>query len=300
MSGSISRADWARMLVPAVNTVLGDSYADYPEVYKQVFNVRQSDQAVEELLVMSGIGLLEAVAEGGSISNDRMRQLYSINFAHAKYGKMLSITQEMLDDGKAVKILEKQARALKRAAMETKNKVAIDILNNSTSTLGADGVALLSIAHPSSAGNQSNRLAVDADLSEASIEQSYIEMADIRDDRGVRIQVMPKKLIVPRALCFEAARILESDGRASTSDNDINALKMKKIISEVVVVDHLTDTDAYHFITNVDDGLIMFERKALGVDSEPHFAHDAIQFRALMRFSVGWGDWRGVFGSPGA
>lgn len=300
MSSTISRAEWARLLVPAVSTILGGSYTDYPEVYKQVFDVRQSDQATEELLVMSGLGLLEAVAEGGQFANDRMRQLYSINFSHAKYGKMLSITQEMLDDGKAVKILEKQAKGLKRSAMETKNKVAMDILNNSTTNTGADGVSLISASHPSSAGNQSNRLAVDADLSEASIEQSFIEMASILDDRGVRIQVMPKKLIVPRSLCFEAARILESDGRVGTSNNDINALKMKKVIDQVVVIDHLTSADAYHFITNVDDGLIMYERKALGIDSEPHFAADAIQFRASMRFSVGWGDWRGVFGSPGA
>lgn len=300
MSGTISRAEWARLLVPTVETFLGQSYMDYPEVYKQIFDVRKSDQAVEELLVTSGLGLLEPVAEGGSIANDRLRQLYSINFAHAKYGKMLSVTQELIDDGKHLKILEMQAKEFKRAALETKNKVAIDILNNSTTTLGADGVSLLSTAHPSSAGNVSNRKAIDADLSEAAIEQCYIEMADIRNDRGVRIQVMPKKLIVPRASCFEAARILESDGRVGTSDNDLNALRAKKIISEIVVLDHLTDTDAFYFTTNVEDGLIMFERKDLSIDSEPHFAHDAIQFKALMRFSVGWGDFRGVFGSPGA
>lgn len=300
MSGTISRADWARLLVPAVSVILGDKYENYPEVYKDVFEMRQSTQAREELLVMSGIGLLEPVAEGGSISDDRMRQLYSINFSHAKYGKMLSITQEMIDDGKAASILERQARALKRASVETRNKVAIDILNNATVTNGADGVPLLSTAHVTSAGNQSNRLAVDADLSEASIEQSYIEMRSIKDDRGVRIQVMPKKLIVPRASMFEAARILESDSRVGTADNDLNALKTKKVIGEVVVLDHLEDTDAFFFTTNVDDGLIMFERKGLSVDSEPHFAHDAVQFRALERYSVGWGDWRGVFGSPGA
>ncbi len=300
MSGTISRGDWARLLVPAVSVILGDSYQDMPEVYKDVFDVRQSNQAVEELLVMSGLGLLEPVAEGGSIPNDRMRQLYSINFAHAKYGKMLSITQEMIDDGKAASILERQARGLKRASVETKNKVCFDIINNATVTNGADGVPLLSLSHPTSAGVQSNRLAVDADLSEASIEQSYIEMRNIRDDRGVRIQVMPKKLIVPRASMFEAARILESDGRKGTADNDLNVLKTRKVITETVVVDHIEDTDAFFFTTNVDDGLIVYDRKPLAVDDEPHFAADAIQFRALTRYSVGWGDWRGFFGSPGA
>lgn len=299
MSGTISRGDWSRLLVPAVSVILGGTYDRYPEVYKDVFEVRQSTGASEELLVMSGVGLLEPVAEGGSIPNDRMRQLYSINFTHAKYGKMLSITQEMLDDGKAVSILEKQARELKKASVETRNKVAIDILNNATVTNGADGVPLMSTAHPTSAGTQSNRLAVDADLSEASIEQSYIEMRSIKDDRGVRIQVMPKKLIVPRASMFEAARILESDGRKGTADNDLNALKARKVITDIVVLDHIEDSDAFYFTTNVDDGLLMFERKALSVDNEPHFAHDAIQFRALERYSVGWGDWRGFFGSPG-
>ncbi len=299
MSATISRAEFARLLVPAINTIIGDSYEAYPEVYKQVFDVRQSDQAIEELLIISGLGLMENISEGGVSPSDRMRQLLSVNFAHAKYGKMLSVTQEMIDDGKAVKIVARQAKEFKKSAMETKNKVAIDILNNATVTNLADGVPLVSISHPSSAGNQSNRLAVDADLSEASIEQAYIEMRDIRDDRGVRIQVMPKKLVVPRALCFEVDRILESDKRYATADNDANVLKMRRIIDEVVVVDHITDADAYYFLTNVSDGLIMFERQALTIDSEPHFAADAIQFKAKMRFSVGVGDWRGVFASPG-
>lgn len=299
MSGTISRGDWSRILVPAVSTILGQ-YDDYPETYKEVFDVRQTSQAVEELLVMSGVGLLEPVAEGGSIANDRMRQLYSINFTPAKYGKMLSITQEMLDDGKALGVLEKQARELKKAYVGTINKVCFDILNNSTTTTLSDGVSLLSTAHPSSAGSQSNRLAVDADLSEASIEQSIIEMRSITNDRGIRIQVMPKKLVVPRASMFESARILDSDGRKGTSDNDLNVLKSKKVITETVVVDHIDDADSFYFVTNVDDGLIVFQRKPLSIDNEPHFAHDAIQWRALTRFAVGVGDWRSVFGSPGA
>lgn len=297
---TLSRAEFARFMVPAVSVILGDSYKDYPEVYKQIFDVRNSVGASEELLVMSGLGLLEPVAEGGEIAADRMQQLMSVHFHHAKYGKMLSVTQELIDDGKAVNVMERQARGFKKAALETKNKVAIDILNNSTANNGYDGVPLVSTSHPTSAGNSSNRKAVDADLSESALEQCYIEMADIRDDRGLRIQVMPKKLIIPRNSVFAATRILESDGRSGSADNDINALRVNRVIPEVVVIDHLTDTNAYHFVTNVDDGLIMYNRKDLSIDSEPHFTHDAVQFKATMRFSVGWGDWRGVFGSPGA
>lgn len=300
MTGSVSRAEFARFMVPAISVILGDSYKDYPEVYKQIFDVRSSAGATEELLVMSGLGLLEPVAEGGDISNDRMQQLFSINFHHAKYGKMLSVTQELIDDGKAVAVMERQARGFKKAALETKNKVAIDILNNSTTNNGYDGVPLVSTSHPTSAGNGSNRKAVDADLSESALEQCYIEMADIRDDRGLRLQVMPKKLVIPRNSVFAATRILESSDRSGTSDNDVNALRVNRIIPEVVVVDHLTDPNAYHIITDVEDGLIMYNRKELSIDSEPHFTNDAVQFRALMRFSVGWGDWRSVFASPGA
>lgn len=290
-----TRSQFGRMLIPAISSIIGQSYADYPEMYKEIMDVRSSSGETEELLVMSGLGLFRPVAEGGHFDADRMQQLYSIVFRHAKYGKILAVTQEMIDDGKAVGLIEKQAKELKRNYIETKNKICFDILNNGQTGTGPDGVALLSASHVTSNGNLSNLAATPSALSELALEQCVTELRNMRNDRGIRITVRPKKLVVPAAEWANASRILDSMGRPSSMDNDLNVLKKMNIFPDLVVADHLTDTQDFFIITDVPDGLIMFERKALMIDSEPVFERELLQFKASGRFGVGYGDWRSVF-----
>ncbi len=289
-----TRSQFGRMLIPAISTIIGQSYAEYPEAYKEIMDVRMSSGETEELLVLSGLGLFRPVSEGGNFDADRMQQLYSIGFRHAKYGKMLAVTQEMIDDGKAVNILERQAKELRRNYIETKNKVCFDILNNGQSGTGPDGVSLFSASHPTSNGNASNLASTPSALSELALEQIVTQLRDMRNDRGVRISVRPKKLVVPSAEWANASRILDSMGRPGSMDNDLNVLKAKSIFPDLCVADHLTDTQDFFVITDVPDGLIMFERKALSIDSEPVFERELLQFKASGRFAVGYGDWRAI------
>lgn len=301
---AITTGDFAKSVAPQLPIWFGLGYERNPALYEQVFNVSNMDQKVEEEALISGAGLMLQTAEGESTPYDRMKQGYVKRYEAIDYRLGLIITKNMIRDGRGLQIAEQRAKALGLAYMETKNTVAFNVLNRAfnSSYTGADGVELCATNHATVAGNMSNELAVAADLSEASIEQAYIEMGDIKDDRGLRIQIRPKKLLIPRALTFEAHRILDSTGRSATTDNDTNVIRDQNMFpGGIVVSDYLTDADAFFILTNQDmQGLSMKIRQDLELTDDTHFDTDNAKFKAHARFDASWTDFRCIFGSPGA
>ena len=300
----VTTGDFAKAVAPQMPLWFGMGYERYPALYEQVFQTRMSDQAAEEEALISGAGLMLQTSEGEATPYDRMKQGYVKQYEHVDYRLGIIITKNMIRDGRGLKIAEQRAKQMGISYGETKNTVAFNVLNRAfnSSYTGGDGLELCSTAHPTVAGNMANELATSADLSEASLEQADIEMGDIKDDRGLRIQLRPMKLVVPRALKFEAHRILKSAGRVNTPDNDTNAIRdMALYPGGIITADYLTDTDAWFILTNQEmQGLTMFMRQDMELSDDTHFDTDNSKFKGHARFSVGWTDWRHVFGSPGA
>lgn len=300
----ISTGDFAKAVYPQMPKWYGLGYEQYPAFYESVFNIKSSDQAAEEDVLASGMGLMIQTSEGESTPYDAMRQGVVKQYLHVDYRLGVIITKNMIRDGKGFKIAEERSRALGRAHKETKNLVCANVLNRAHTAgyIGADGIILCSGSHIYQGGTLSNTLAVAADLSEASLEQARLEMRDIRDDRGLRIAIRPQKLVVAGANEFESHRILHSIGRVATADNDPNALKdLGMFPGGVLVWDHLTDADAFFILTNESsNGLTMYNRQELELSDDTHFDTDNSKFKGHARYSVGWTDWRHVFSSPGA
>ena len=253
---------------------------------------------------MSGYGLLQVKNEGNPISYDSARQGFTTRYNHIVYALGFVITREIFDDDQYDVVGKRRAQGLAFSVRQTKEVIGANVLNNafSASYTGGDGVALISNAHPNvSGGTWSNRPATYADLSEASLEQAYIDIADFRDDRGLRIAVMPNKLIIPRQLTFEAERILKTAQRVGTSNNDINVLKQMGMFPGGIHVNHyLTDADAWFIKTNAKNGLKYYERNGdeFGMDSD--WDTENAKYKARFRCSFGWTDPRGAYASEGA
>lgn len=213
------------------------------------------------------------------------------------------ITREIMEDDQYDVVGQRKAQGLARSLRQTKEIVGANVYNRAFTAgfVGGDGVTLLNAAHPNFAGGtQSNVLATAADLSEAALEQAAIDIAGWTDDRGLLIAVRPKALIIPRQLMFEAKRILYTDGRVGTDNNDLNAIKTMGLIPEVVTNHYLTDTDAWFIRTDVANGMKHFERRADSFDMDNEFDTENAKFKATSRYSFGWTDWRGLYGTPGA
>lgn len=306
MSGIIITGSFPQALRPGINKWVGDVYKDYAPLYSKIFKVEKPDsRAYVEDAVMSGMSLLVAKDESAGIRFDAAKQDYSPRYDHLAYGLGFIITMEMLEDGLAMSKAQRYTKMLMRSALQTRETVSHLILsrgfNSSYTQSGGDGVELMSTAHPTRGGNVSNKLSTDADLSEAALEQAVIDIRNLVDNRGLRMSVMPKTLVVPTASQFEAHRILESQLRVGTANNDPNALKAMGYIQDVVVSPYLTsDTDAWYIITDVPDGLKFMNRKDPTMTSDNDFDTENAKFKVLMRFSVGWTDFRGIYGSQGA
>lgn len=304
----ISQADFARTTLPMVNTWIqvGLEKNRFNDIKESLgFKVEKTDSPVVEDMFYSGMGTLRQVSDGEAGEYDRLRQLYAARYRIANYRLMISITENMIADGKALALVEKQAKGFGRASIETHNVMCANILNRafSSSYTGADGKELCATDHPTSVGvSNSNELASPTALSEAALEQMFIEMGDIVDDRGLKLNVKPKKLIVPRDLIFTATRILSNIDRPATADRDINALvKLNMFPGGVVQCDYLTSATAYFVETTEDeDGLKFFERKPLTLSNEPHFSTDSVMFKAHERFGLGWSQPFQIFGTAGA
>jgi hypothetical protein len=298
---AMNRAQFAKMLEPGLNTLFGLEYDSYPPEYSAVFSANNSQKAYEEDVLLEGFGAAPVKNEGASVSYDSASQQWTARYQHETVALAFSITEEAEEDGLYGSIAARYAKALARSMASTKEIKAANVLNNATSTSGGDGVSLLNTAHPTRSGNQSNTLATAADLSETSLEQILIQIADMKDDRGLRIAAQGQMLVIPTAYSFVAERLLESQLRTGTADNDINAIRSGGYLPKGYhVMRRLTDSDSFFVLTDVPDGLKHFQRSALKKGMEGDFETGNVRYKVRERYSFGVTDWRGIFGTEGA
>lgn len=297
-SGSFAKALW-----PGVNAWYGKAYSEYPEEYTGLFDKYTSSKAFEEDVGVSSFGLAVQKSEGAPISYDSERQSFITRYQHVVYALGFIITREIMEDDQYDVVGQRKAQGLAFSMRQTKENIAANVYNRafSGSYLGGDGSALLSTSHANlKGGTWSNRLATDADLSEAALEQACIDIAGFTNDAGLLIAVRPQSLIIPRQLMFEANRILNTAGRVGTDNNDINAIKTMGSIPKIVTNHYLTDTDAWFIRTDVPQGMKYFERRADSFDMDNDWDTENAKFKATSRYSFGWTDPRALYGSPGA
>ena len=301
---AISRQQLAKELEPGLNALFGLEYKNYENQHAEIYDPENSDRAFEEEVMLGGFANAAVKPEGSGVSYDSANETFTARYTHETIALAFSLTEEAVEDNLYDSIAKRYTKALARSMANTKQIKAADILNNGFTggTAGGDGVDLLSIAHPTvSAGNQKNELTTSADLSETSLEQAMIDIANMKDERGLKIAARGLKLIIPSALQFTAERILKSNQRVGTADNDINALSSKGMLPQGYVVNNfLTDDDAFFIKTDVPNGMKHFNRAAIKTAMEGDFDTGNMRYKARERYSFGFSDWRGIFGSPGA
>jgi len=297
---AMNRAQFAKMLEPGLNTLFGLEYASYPEEYKAVFEANTSNRAFEEDVLLEGFGNAPTKTEGAPISYDAASQQWTARYQHDTVALAFSITEEAEEDGQYGSIAGRYTKALARSMASTKEIKAATVLNTATTSTGGDGVSLLNTSHPTLNGIQSNTLATAADLSETSLETMLIQIADMKDDRGLRVAAQGTMLIIPTAYIFTAQRLLESTLRVGTADNDINAINSGGYLPNGYhVMRRLSDSDSFFIKTDVPDGLKMFQRTALKKGMEGDFETGSVRYKVRERYSFGFTDWRGIFGTEG-
>jgi|TARA_R110000787_G_scaffold3323_3_gene13131 hypothetical protein len=298
---AMNRANFAKMLEPGLNTLFGLEYDSYPAEYEAVFESNTSQKAFEEDVLLSGFGNAPTKSEGSAVSYDAASQQWTARYQHETIALAFSITEEAEEDGQYGSIASRYTKALARSMASTKEIKAANILNTATTVNGGDGAPLLSAAHPTQNGNQSNILATAADLSEVSLEAILIQIADMKDDRGLRVAAQGTQLVIPTAYTFVAERLLESQLRVGTADNDINAIRNGGYLPKGYhIMRRLTDSDQWFVQTDVPDGLKMFQRSPMKKGMEGDFETGNVRYKVRERYSFGATDWRGVFGSQGA
>jgi hypothetical protein len=291
------------MLEPGLNTLFGLEYDSYPPEYSAVFSSNSSSKAFEEDVLLQGFGSAPTKDEGAAISYDTGSQQWTARYQHETVALAFSITEEAEEDGQYGSIASRYTKALARSMASTKEIKAANVLNNAQTAgfNGGDGVVLLSASHPTTAGVQSNVLATAADLSETSLESILIQISDMKDDRGLRIAAQGTQLIIPTAYTFVAERLLESQLRTGTADNDINAIKSGGYLPKGYhIMRRLTDSDAFFVQTDVPDGMKMFQRSPMKKGMEGDFETGNVRYKVRERYSFGVTDWRGIFGTEGA
>ena len=298
---AMNRANFAKMLEPGLNTLFGLEYDSYPAEYEAVFESNTSQKAFEEDVLLAGFGNAPTKSEGSAVSYDAASQQWTARYQHETIALAFSITEEAEEDGQYGSIASRYTKALARSMASTKEIKAANILNTATTVNGGDGAPLLSAAHPTQNGNQSNILATPADLSEVSLEAILIQIADMKDDRGLRVAAQGTQLIIPTAYTFVAERLLESQLRTATADNDINAIRQGGYLPQGYhIMRRLTDSDQWFVQTDIPDGLKMFQRSPMKKGMEGDFETGNVRYKVRERYSFGATDWRGVFGSQGA
>lgn len=304
MAQIITSASFAKALWPGVNAWWGKAYNDYPVEFDKLFDKFSSRRAFEEDVGITSFGLAQVKPEGNGIAYDSENQTWTSRYQHIVYALGFIITEEIMEDDLYDVVGQRRAQGLARSMRQTKEIIGANVYNNAFTAgfNGGDGVSLINAAHPNFAGGTwSNQIAVASDLSEAALEQSWIDISLLRDDRGLLIAVTPDKLILPPQLKWEADRILKTQGRVGTDLNDINAIKEEGLFPGGVHVNHyLTDTDAWFIRTDVKDGMKYFERRADRFATDNDFDTSNAKFKADMRFSFGWTDPRALYASPGA
>jgi hypothetical protein len=301
---AISRAQLLKELLPGLNALFGLEYARYGEEHKEIYETEASERSFEEETKLAGFGAAPVKNEGSAIAYDNAQEAFTARYNHETIALGFSITEEAVEDNLYDSLSARYTKALARAMAYTKQVKAAAVLNNgfSSSYVGGDGVSLFSTAHPLvNGGTNSNRPTTGADLNETSLESAVIQIAAWVDEKGLLIAAKPRKLIVPPALMFVATRLLDTNLRVGTADNDINALKNNGSIPEGYSVNHyLTDTNGWYLCTDVPNGLKHFERTALTNSMDGDFDTGNVRYKARERYSFGWSDPLGMFGSPGS
>ncbi|CDO34436.1 Mu-like prophage major head subunit gpT family protein [Novosphingobium sp. KN65.2] len=299
----VSTGNIAKLLWPGLNARWGANYTEHPTEYTDLVDVFSSDMTYEEDQEMTGFGMAPVKPQGQPTVYDTMSQGVTSRYTHVAYGLGFIITREAIDDNQYEKVGMQRTGSLAFSMRQTKENVVANLYNRAfnSSYVGGDGVALLSTAHPSVAGNWSNKLATDADLSEASLEDLVIQIGQAKNSRGMRISIKPKSLVIPVQLQFEAARILKSVQQSGTANNDINALRTMGAFPDGIKVNHyLTDADAFFIRTDAPESLKLFQRVAAEFAQDKDFDSDNLKYKAYERYSTGWSDPRGLYGSAGA
>ena len=302
---AISRAQLLKELLPGLNALFGLQYATYGEEHKEIYETEKSERSFEEETKLSGFSAAPVKNEGSAIAYDNAQEAFTARYNHETIALGFSITEEAVEDNLYDSLSARYTKGLARAMAYTKQVKAASVLNNGFTGgvyAGGDGVALFSTAHPLiSGGTNSNRPSTNSDLNETSLENAVIQIAAWTDQRGLLIAAKPRKLVVPPALQFVATRLLETNLRVGTADNDINALKNNGSIPEGYTINHyLTDTNAWFLCTDVPNGLKHFERMALTTGMDGDFDTGNVRYKARERYSFGFSDPLGVFGSPGS
>ena len=302
---AISRSQLVKELEPGLNALFGLEYKRYENQHAEIYATESSDRAFEEEVMLSGFANAQVKAEGSGVSFDEAQETFTARYTHETVALAFAITEEAIEDNLYDRLASRYTKALARSMSNAKQVKAVEPLINglpSTATFkSGDAVALFSTSHPTVAGTFKNTLTTQADLNETSLEQSLIDIAAITDERGLRVAARGVKMIIPSELQFTAERLMKSQGRTGTADNDINAIvSMGMIPQGYRVNNYLTDTDAFYIITDVPNGMKMFTRAPLTTAMEGDFDTGNVRYKARERYSFGVSDPRGIFGVEGA
>jgi len=300
---AISRAQALKELLPGLNALFGLEYAKYENEHAEIYETESSERSFEEEVKLSGFGAAPVKPEGSAISYDNAQESFTARYNHETVAMGFSITEEAMEDNLYDSLSARYTKALARAMAYTKQVKAASLLNTGFTTFqSGDGVTLFNTAHPTVAGGtNSNRPSVDADLNETSLEQAVIDIAAYKDERGLLIAARPRKLIVPPSLMFVATRLLETELRVGTADNDLNALRSNGSIPGGYAVNHyLTDNDAWYLTTDIPNGLKHFVRVAMSTSMDGDFDTGNVRYKARERYSFGVSDPLAMYASPGA
>lgn len=301
---AISRAQLLKELLPGLNALFGLEYAKYGEEHKEIFEEETSDRSFEEETKLSGFSAAPVKGEGAAIAYDNAQEAWTARYTHETVAMGFSITEEAIEDNLYDSLSSRYTKALARAMAYTKQVKGASILNNAFNTdyTYGDGTTLCSTSHTLvSGGSNSNRPAVAADLNETSLEAAIIQIAGWTDERGLLIASQPTKLVIPPALQFVAERLMKTEGRVATADNDLNAIRSMGAVSGGFTVNHyLTDSDAWFLLTDVPNGLKHFVRTPMQTSMDADFDTGNSRYKARERYSFGVSDPLGIYGSPGA
>ena len=302
---AISRSQLVKELEPGLNALFGLEYKRYENQHSEIYNEESSDRAFEEEVMLSGFANAQVKGEGAGVSFDEAQETFTARYTHETVALAFAITEEAIEDNLYDRLASRYTKALARSMSNAKQVKSVEPLIQGLPTTNnfdsGDGVSLFNTSHPTVAGTFANTLATQSDLNETSLEQALIDIAAMTDERGLKIAAKGVKMIIPSALQFTAERLMKSQGRVGTADNDINAVANMGMIPQGYVVNHyLTDTDAFFIKTDVPNGLKMFVRAPVKTSMEGDFETGNVRYKARERYSFGFSDPRGIFGSPGA
>jgi len=299
---AISRGQLVKELEPGLNALFGLEYKRYENQHAEIYATESSDRAFEEEVMLSGFAQAQTKAEGSGVVFDNAQETFTARYTHETVALAFAITEEAIEDNLYDRLASRYTKALARSMANTKQVKAVNPLINGFGTFtSGDGSALFATNHPTVSGTVSNTLATAADLNETSLEQSLIDIAAMTDERGLKIAARGVKMIIPSELQFTAERLMKSQGRVGTADNDINAIASMGMVPQGYRVNNfLTDPDAFYIITDVPNGMKYFDRAAIKTAMEGDFDTGNVRYKARERYSFGVSDYRGIFASPGA